>query len=1700
MNFEELVQQNADSKLAFNSVTVEGGQNAQILVSVANLTGATGIGFKVWFDPTVLGVEDVTATAQAPANTSVTWNVETYGSYEGFLHVAMTHDSLTVGTTPRAIAEITFNTTSVEEEVVQELSPFNAEWSATEFDSVPFRYSVPGSVTITPPELPDLTGYLDPAPPDYVKKYENGTVFLDPTFVIWNVGKLPVDKSFNVEITIAGYTATREIDDPEYRKQIDINGKYPINTKVTLDPTRTGEDEIQKQSDPLGRFVNYTILSNKSLWGEYDISIEINPEPRAFNEITFSNNTVTKKINVTYPDLQPVLYATLKGQPEQSDPKEINLMGQEQLEPGTYLVTYGVENKGNVYAVPTYFKATRDGAILDNGPVLVDTLQPGENKTWTKEITLSRTNPQTTFVVEVNANDPATGKPREAILGAPEDHKKSITLETEYKGYEPVTLDFPEIQGSTTQDGILPITLTNISTSVGSFSIPITFEPTVCTFNGFTTNYHGLVEVKGDGYGRLLVTGTDLNLNSATTVATINFKARDDSGRNTTLTSRESKTATWIKTTDDKFLLFDFTPGKFVQRIERDASVSLWAPTVGTEDQNVSVSVSVWNRKAAPVNVNANLTVGGTELWTNHDIQLGPYQSKYFSVQTWQPTSASPPPSPYTLNASISYDRGDGEIEYKSRTRQITINPYKLEINDNPNKRYWELYYGYDRSVIVDNYISLGTYYTTNQPGNVNATLSIFYPNGTPINLADNYPFEIYSWYPAKRSIYAYNSNWNSVIWYRVTPRELGLFNYTITLDARGNATHVNGTIQVREPPVDIKVLESSTFEVQDGSIEFDVFNRYPSDGRQVKLTASAGAEGRTLQGLEYLVGYPHGCPEQTMSPAFATLRVKQYYESRGKLTDELNASFKSSMQNAYNRMKAPDGYNAQKIWGTYTEEHDDYGAWAWGKTSRPSLFYTLYPNYVFSELKQDMQQSDFDWGITLNNTTEINLTASTLWLIDQQKPDGGWQDWGYISNRYEWTGFMSEKFCGEFEFIESDSAKEQVNTSLNRSFEFLYDHNYGNEPTKAIAYGIFGLDAIKEHYKENTTKGDLADARILELRDLLLNPAQRKTDPVSGGYYWQDGWYSDYSEATAHAVLALNKSGLQPDNETVYGGIRYLVSQYDTKGRWGNTRATAAVVNTLTTLQIPTEVDFSVNIGVDVKNGTLWDTVRDPVKYTFDSDKVTQLIPLLNATELDTLYGSSEGDRKARVTISGKDDWNKDNVSKLVVAVDSIQKIPTSVAYKQTATYNAIPDEFIDPIADDFELAVKAPVGLKAGDEGIVEFIVNNELPKSQNQTTMIIEIPIDASVNFTGADNADDKAYYVRDGSRVNLTHMVNRTNKKLFIYPGSDDASQWSINKGETKSFFVPMKFDQFGNQTVEARIYPMYNDQWMALGDDTVYVRGFGNLTLSAVNETNVPVTAEFTVAGETKTGTSATWPSLVEGEYAVSIKRADTNHWINTTMIVAPAEITEDAVQFVEDTSKPHVVKVTGGAGDVQLNPPEIEETISDSALTRWNAKTPARTIFNSSISSSGGTATIAVDVPNVTRAIGTVLCNDTIVVLWQNTTGWWILPKTNPNTGESNYEVIGDQLYIYNLDTSEVTGIKIDMKGRLLGDVYGDNRIRVRDAALIARSLRPGELPLTGKQQLYADVDNSGQVRLQDARKIARYLIPNQLNDEYNEL
>ena len=133
----------------------------------------------------------------------------------------------------------------------------------------------------------------------------------------------------------------------------------------------------------------------------------------------------------------------------------------------------------------------------------------------------------------------------------------------------PVTVVLPEVGGSSADGAEVAIRITNISGTapVTAFQIPLIYDPTVCYNSTPVETIPGVAVTTS--YGRITLTGSDLNIEGDAEIATFTMKARTDSGRTSVL---DSQTNAYVKTTNGAYLELEIARGKFVQVNETDAA------------------------------------------------------------------------------------------------------------------------------------------------------------------------------------------------------------------------------------------------------------------------------------------------------------------------------------------------------------------------------------------------------------------------------------------------------------------------------------------------------------------------------------------------------------------------------------------------------------------------------------------------------------------------------------------------------------------------------------------------------------------------------------------------------------------------------------------------------------------------------------------------------------------------------------------------------------------------------------------------------------------------------------------------------------------------------------------------------------------------------------------------------------------------
>ncbi|MFA7023074.1 MAG: hypothetical protein WC161_01250 [Methanocorpusculum sp.] len=1238
----------------------------------------------------------------------------------------------------------------------------------------------------------------------------------------------------------------------------------------------------------------------------------------------------------------------------------------------------------------------------------------------------------------------------------------ATTLTVVYPTYENVSAtDF-------TKD-YLKITGIPDGQSVSKFTIPLRFDPSIAVYVAGSLPSWITVDAST---GLLTIKGIDPVQSGSEIVIPLQFKSVSYSGKSCNL-SNEGGAISLENAAGVKYKS-GITQGSFSQRaFTPKVNPSLWASSSAMSGTPISVYITVSNPADVSVeNVTLTLTdSSGNPLWSQANVNFGMYQSYSYTASVTLSQST-------TLNlTALPYDG-----EATAALRPVEIISYKLEITPK-NKADWKEWYGYDyggteksdgynKTVLYNNYPWLGTYFTTNASGYVSVNIDF---KGKESEIFGTSPYQKYN-----LSYYSYSGDWNSIYWYSYLPAgKVGEYPYTITLNRNGVSTSVDGVLTVREVMVDIKVLESKSFSssVTTGDVPFALYSRSDSDKstRSVEIALSSGSSGRTLQGLEYLIGYPHGCPEQVTSPLLAALFVKEYYGEKGMLSDSLNTTIRNNAKTVINDyFSSVNGSNRQQ----------SNGGWAWGRYSTPSFGYTTLPMYGIAVLMNDVKNDPDFWSSVSGDLkfNEVNLNKSAEWILATQDTNGGWSS-SYVyydSDYYDkvtQTLFAVQALSTSYDYLDAGT-KDKVNASLIKAAAYLDTRNDVSDKGKAKMASSYLLI-------EKVLPGTVNQTTVTPLIDSVLTPSLSSWEAYDLGQ-------AAFAVGLCDEIYGTNYVNDQNVNYIITG----ITDEYGSGGRWYSTYTTGIAIrglNSLSSKDIPLSGSKTFTVNVKDNGGNVvatWDV-------TFDATKTSERIQL-TADELTALYGASEGDFQGNVSIAKSPDLP------LIVAVTSKEQVPKSTAYTSTGDYDAIPYEHIDPITNNFSLVVSPPTGIIEGDDKEVMFTAVNRVvdPSSPgtaaDQGVMILEVITSAdklavfdvaAYSNNSAVSGTHAAYYIDStGAAQYIEHMYNESTGSLYVYVGSDDGDAVSIPANGEQNIFVPLKFATAGTAMIESRLYPMYDDEMMALGDANVTVLGYGNLNLTAVDEDDKPLTVMFAVEGQSPLNGTTYSGKLLEGDHNVTITYgASAMHLVQT---VSNGEITEYKARFI--SSAPVSVM---SDGDVQLLAPVINETISNVSSDRWNAVNPAKYVLNISVVGDDANSTINVEMPAVywqgkygainSSNLGSLVF-DTIVCLANASGTWTSMP----------YSISADNktMTIGNINPTTHSELSITLNGRLAGDVNGDGYADIDDACDVAWSaIRL--ITLSDNDKFYGDVDGSGEPDIDDACDIAWKGI--RLTDEY---
>jgi uncharacterized protein YfaS (alpha-2-macroglobulin family) len=302
------------------------------------------------------------------------------------------------------------------------------------------------------------------------------------------------------------------------------------------------------------------------------------------------------------------------------------------------------------------------------------------------------------------------------------------------------------------------------------------------------------------------------------------------------------------------------------------------------------------------------------------------------------------------------------------------------------------------------------------------------------------------------------------------------------------------------------------------------------------------------LDALPYLINYPYGCTEQTMSRFLPTVVTAKTLHDLGLKPEDIAGRVFGGIETNSAAATHPDGKRSLDEMDQMTQaclnrlydfQHDD-GGWGWWKEDDSDHWMTAY----------------VVWGLSLARDADVELKSGcmrsgedylNLHLVDEK-------------DNYDMQAFMLHALAS------SKNPKAKITRFQQAAFDNLWSNrdqlNAYSRALLALSAHDYGFDSQARTLVENLENGVIRDDRP-DQSILMGNNGTTPAPTVMGTAHWgEDGAYWRWSdggvEATAFALRAL--MAIDPTNQLVEPVSNWLIK--NRRGaQWNNTRDTAIAV-----------------------------------------------------------------------------------------------------------------------------------------------------------------------------------------------------------------------------------------------------------------------------------------------------------------------------------------------------------------------------------------------------------------------------------------------------------------------------------------------------------------------------------------------------------
>ena len=417
-----------------------------------------------------------------------------------------------------------------------------------------------------------------------------------------------------------------------------------------------------------------------------------------------------------------------------------------------------------------------------------------------------------------------------------------------------------------------------------------------------------------------------------------------------------------------------------------------------------------------------------------------------------------------------------------------------------------------------------------------------------------------------------------------------------LKVTARGGefADAMEKTYPIYEHGIERFIAKSGKVRADDVTIKLNIPAQRKKETTTLTVQVTPSMAVTMLDALPYLIDYPYGCTEQTMSRFLPAVIVSKTLKDLGIAKASLDERIFGGIEQASANKTHPQGKKDMRklddmvkagLDRLYDFQHTD-GGWGWWKQGESDHFMTAYVL----------------WGLTLAHNAGVeyardNVAARAADYLSKElvEEEETYDEQAWMLHAMATYRASHKTAAGEFEVKAFDN--------LWKNRDRLNAYTRALLALSANAYGYTDKAQTLVRNLENGVKKDAAPDTSIVMR----GPQSSDSSVMATAHWGEDGiwwrWSDGGVESTSFALRAM--LAIDPQNPLIEPVTNWLIK--NRRGaQWSNTRDTAITVMTLSEylrtsgeLKSDLEYELSVNgTAVAAKHVTPQDILAAPSRF----------------------------------------------------------------------------------------------------------------------------------------------------------------------------------------------------------------------------------------------------------------------------------------------------------------------------------------------------------------------------------------------------------------------------------------------------------------------------------------------------------------------